>query len=705
MKFWKWQWVAFFIALALMIPSGVTGITAKVDKIELSTSKESEISAEEPKKEPIVLGLEIRGAEDVKETKTSLKKKVDSADIPVELSISNMTKLYWGFNNVFASGGGGQGAQPTVGSYNDAPVIGDESNYGSFDRHPCRRVCQQGKSMTCYYRLIVHTYQTLGPECQRCIYEPNTCEAEKCIYGDGVPNEVMAVNRQWPAPSMEVCEGDTIVADVINYLTEDTTMHWHGVHMSQTPDMDGAPYITQYPISPGEVQRYTFPVDRSGSNWYHSHYGMQRARGVAGPLVIRQTKENNRHANLYDYDLIEHTLVIQDIAYNADMTRPRNIVINGKGRNHLNSWADNDSRHRYERLNVSPGMRYRMRVISNGVFNCPLEFSIENHRMLMISTDGNDLQPVYADKFFMTSAERFDFILQANQYPGNYWIRVKGYNDCEKLNLYQGAVLHYRGSSRSRFPDRQISDDLNEVKALPDSSTIGVNVLPEMITADRKRDRADVPTLGLSSLTPLPWPAYTKFLTYYSSFGILRLDSDAYLQVDDITFAYPTVSLLQGRHLFNDDNYFCNRTAFYLAGINCLRTNCECTNVIRVPAYKPIEMVVTNYMNTTHPFHSHGYTFRLVGQDIVGNVNDLRNIQELDRRGLLKRLPDNFPAVEKDTIQVPPLGYIIIRFISDNPGFWTMHCHVEGHALEGMTAVLKVGENHQIKKIAPKLMC
>lgn len=545
-----------------------------------------------------------------------------SVDLPVEINATDISKLYWGFSNLLSQYN--KGSQPVMGSYNDAPVIGDDANYGSFDRHPCRRVCQQGKSMSCYYRLNVHLYQALGPECQRCLYDPGACATEYCIYGDGVPNEVMAVNRQWPAPPLEVCEGDTIVADIVNYLREETTMHWHGIHMSQTPDMDGVPFITQYPVSPGDVHRYTFPVDRSGTVWYHSHMGWQRARGVAGALVVRQSKENNRHAHLYDFDLVEHTLIIQDIVYNADFNRPRNILINGKGRNHLNSWPDNDSRHRYELLNVTPGMRYRMRVISNGVFNCPLEFSIENHKMLMIASDGNDLQPVYADKFFMTSAERFDFILQANQYTGNYWIRVKGYLDCGNLNLYQGAVLHYRGASRSRLPAQQIAED-NEVKSTLDDS-IGVNVLAEMMTAERKTDRMDVPTLGLTSLSPLPWPSYTKFLTYYMSLGQLRLDGEDYLQIDDITFAYPRVSLLQGRHLFNDDNYFCNRTAFQAAGINCRRTNCECTNVVRMPAYKPIELIVTNYMNSTHPFHSHGYTFRVVGQDILGNMNDLRNV-------------------------------------------------------------------------------
>uniref|UniRef100_A0A1I8PG11 Uncharacterized protein n=1 Tax=Stomoxys calcitrans TaxID=35570 RepID=A0A1I8PG11_STOCA len=650
---------------------------------------------------------------DTKEADTNMDTKMDNngiatteeevIDLPMELNSANISKLYWGFSDIF---GNKHKETPLFsGPYNDVPAIGGDTAYGSFDRHPCRRVCQQGKSQSCYYRIIVHYYQTLGPECQSCLYDPSTCESENCIYGDGVPNEVIAVNRQWPAPSIEVCEGDTIVADVINYLREDTTTHWHGLHMSQTPDMDGVPFVTQYPISPGEVQRYTFPVDRSGSVWYHSHMGWQRALGAAGALIIRQTKENNRHANLYDYDLVEHTMIIQDTVYSGDFTRPRNLVINGKGRNHLNSWPDNDSRHRYERINVSPGMRYRMRVISNGVFNCPVEFSIENHKMLMIASDGNDLKPVYGDKFFLTSAERFDFILHANQYTGNYWIRVKGYNDCENLNLYQGAILHYRGASRRRLPAQQITELSNEIKSTTSEAPVGINTLTEVSNLATRDERNDVPTLGLQSLTPLEWPAYTKFITYYMSFGQLVLDGEEYLQVDEITFAFPSVSLLQGRHLFNDDNYFCNRTGFQAAGINCRRTNCECTNVVRMPAYKPIELVVANYMNSTHPFHAHGFTFRLVGQDVLGNINDVRNIRELDLRGYLKRTPDNFPAVEKDTIQVPPLGYIIIRFISDNPGFWALHCHIERHSLLGMTAVLKIGENYQMKKITPKLNC
>ena len=33
----------------------------------------------------------------------------------------------------------------------------------------------------------------------------------------------------------------------------------------------------------------------------------------------------------------------------------------------------------------------------------------------------------------------------------------------------------------------------------------------------------------------------------------------------------------------------------------------------------------------------------------------------------------------KDTVIIPNRGYTIIRFFSDNPGFWAFHCHIEFH--------------------------
>lgn len=66
-------------------------------------------------------------------------------------------------------------------------------------------------------------------------------------------------------------------------------------------------------------------------------------------------------------------------------------------------------------------------------------------------------------------------------------------------------------------------------------------------------------------------------------------------------------------------------------------------------------------------------------------------IRKLDDEGKLKR---NFirPMI-KDTISLPLQGYVIIRFIADNPGFWMLHCHMESHSETGMMMIIKVGES------------
>ena len=50
----------------------------------------------------------------------------------------------------------------------------------------------------------------------------------------------------------------------------------------------------------------------------------------------------------------------------------------------------------------------------------------------------------------------------------------------------------------------------------------------------------------------------------------------------------------------------------------------------------------------------------------------------------------------KDTIIVPAGGYAIVDIVTDNPGIWFLHCHVENHLTEGMAVILNEAQLHQI---------
>ena len=111
------------------------------------------------------------------------------------------------------------------------------------------------------------------------------------------------VNGVYPAPLIDVYENDIIHVKVDNkLLAEGTTIHWHGLHQRNTPWADGADLITQAPIRPMESFQYSFKADPPGTFFYHSHTGVQRARGLEGPLIIQ--KRDDPFRAMYDEDRI-----------------------------------------------------------------------------------------------------------------------------------------------------------------------------------------------------------------------------------------------------------------------------------------------------------------------------------------------------------------------------------------------------------------
>lgn len=102
----------------------------------------------------------------------------------------------------------------------------------------------------------------------------------------------------------------------------------------------------------------------------------------------------------------------------------------------------------YETFNVVKGNCYRFRHINAGFLNCPIQLSIDNHTILAISTDGSDIEPKEVTFLVTYAGERWDFIVNANQAVGNYFIRARGLMDCDErfTSSFQLAVLHYQGA-------------------------------------------------------------------------------------------------------------------------------------------------------------------------------------------------------------------------------------------------------------------
>ena len=102
--------------------------------------------------------------------------------------------------------------------------------------------------------------------------------------------------------------------------------------------MDGVNAVTQCPIAPGQEFTYKFKAMQYGSSWYHSHYSLQYADGLVGPMTIYGPSSK-------DYDNAEapilmtdwnHRSAFEDWSYSIQPghSRPNmtNILLNGLGK-------------------------------------------------------------------------------------------------------------------------------------------------------------------------------------------------------------------------------------------------------------------------------------------------------------------------------------------------------------------------------------
>ena len=71
----------------------------------------------------------------------------------------------------------------------------------------------------------------------------------------------IGINNQWPPPVMTATVGDQVIVNVDNQLgNQSTTLHFHGLFMNGTTQMDGPGQVTQCPIPPGSKFTYNFTV-------------------------------------------------------------------------------------------------------------------------------------------------------------------------------------------------------------------------------------------------------------------------------------------------------------------------------------------------------------------------------------------------------------------------------------------------------------
>ncbi|XP_029665985.1 laccase-1-like isoform X2 [Formica exsecta] len=615
-------------------------------------------------------------------------------------------------------------SETIITAYDDfglSPIDPEIADSIDWKRHACRRTCKDGAApLDCYYTFKLESYYAMSKACYDCPFNITDCFRPHCIPADGVKRSLLVVNRQMPGPSIEVCQGDRIMVDMINLLhSESTTMHWHGQHHLATPYMDGVPYVSQCPIPPGATFRYNYIASEAGTHFWHSHIGFQRGDGVFGSLIVRVPPKVDRHKDLYDYD--DHTLVVADWVHELGLTKflahhhadgdnkAPNLLINGLGR--FTSIEGENETLADMPISISvvkPNFRYRFRLINAEFLNCPIEISVDNHTLYVISSDGRDIEPIQAESLVSYAGERFDFIIEMNQSVDNYWMRFRGLMDCDKrfLSAYQVAILRYEGA-----PEEEPAVEVSYDRVRNDSYGLQVNALNEGTESNNSISIPMLTAMDDDDVSNTKEPDYQFYISYdfYAKdnphfhrknlYGFHQVkDTKQRLftpQLNHISMKLPPFPLLPERNLIKP-NQFCNSSTVE----GCKNDYCACTHVLQVKINSVVELLLIDEgvpYDANHPFHLHGYQFRVVAMEKIGSNITAAEVKELDRQGLINRTLTRAPL--KDTVTVPDGGYTIVRFHANNPGYWLFHCHIEFHAEIGMALIFKVGEDEEMPPV------
>ena len=498
-------------------------------------------------------------------------------------------------------------------------------------------------------------------------------------------------------------------------FSEATTLHFHGIHQFNNLWMDGVPYVTQCPIQPGLNFTYRFIAEPAGTHWYHSHVSDQRMDGLFGMLVVHKDEpempyydmsvmdwghtpaESVRSDNPFqtgDYQSNaqgsgKHCLNFANRRFNFDnsiesMYPFESVLINGRGRqmHSTEQWPLEV----FEVEGRSGRNNWRFHVAHTGT-ETALRVSVDQHMLTIVATDDGSIEPIEVQSFYINAGETVDFEIRTNQSPARYWMRF------ETIGIKTGVT-------------GQIDSIVNEGRAI--------------LKYDTVRDEEEPTTSPIGCTQAKPCHVFNcpfeRFPAAENRICISIDEARTTYSQEEMTELYGLNSLPDRELILNFN--FANRasinghefvypkqplfsTADYrrvMCDAEHCENGCKCTHTINLAENQIVQLVLTNYDDdhksslAAHPVHLHGNSVAVMKVGYgpldpvtgapIGNNPDINcttpNCSWTRWTNEPATLNMDRPVV-KNTVTIPPQGYVVVRMHTDNLGYWMLHCHSQRH--------------------------
>lgn len=312
-------------------------------------------------------------------------------------------------------------------------------------------------------------------------------------------------------------------------------------------------------------------------------------------------------------------------------------------------------------LHLTPNANHRLRFINIGVYAW-FEVSLDQHALAITEVDGTSILPSYTKQMNISPGQRYSTIIKTNQTTDDsYWLRARMITNCfSDISLPGGGA--------------------DEVKAIVQySKSNSVRPIAVLNSQPASQDWKTVFTVQCRDMDhtqfiPIPAIPAPKTADYsysiWSNIGIgdWRLQRGFF---NESTFRPDLTSpslhrVVEGLHV--------NNRSFLIAedGVNNAAFNKKDGLVIQHKGIKVVDLIIKNFDEGNHPMHLHGHKFWVLAQ---GHGY----FPGYDKANL-----DFSNPLRRDTATLEGYGWMLLRFVTDNPGVWAFHCHLTWHSEAGL---------------------
>ena len=516
----------------------------------------------------------------------------------------------------------------------------------------------------------------------------------KAVNFTGNTVEALSIDGQIPAPTIRAAVGDTLRVTFRNHLDVTTSVHWHGILLPA--GQDGVPYLNTQPIAPGASFTFEFPILHKGTFWYHSHTDLQIQRGLYGPIVLT---ENNTEPEIPEQVVVfsdwtdeDPETVLENLKKSDDFYAWKKgkvqswdkVIANGMTslRNRLNSsytrmgpmdltdvgydaFLVNGAPESTLTIGPTGATQVKLRLV-NGSTSSYYDLEYAGGPITIIAADGQDVEPIRVQRLRISTAETYDvlvpletntaFELRATSMDGTGFSslfvgdgqRVAA-PDVMPPNLY---TMDHMGMDMSAMDHLNMESGMNM-----EQPTESAMPMPTQQSSAQSATNPD-DHVGHAQ-TPQQMPASNP-MNMAMTMPIIEHMTDYSHLVAAQTTTLPPEQSWNDIYLNLTGNM--ERYVWSFDG----RTVREDPQIM-IQSGQNIRFHLTNETMMHHPLHLHGHFFRVVN-------------------GQGERSP------LKHTVNVPPMGHVIIEFDASEGQDWLFHCHNQYHMKSGMNRAVSYGQ-------------